>query len=218
MGKKIIVVQNWTSLKQADVASFAINTAQKMTDNPNFAKPAIDLETMAATAGQYTIAFGNRLNGKNAREAFMAIKSNLFDLLQQQATYVTSVAGGDTQIITSGGWEASKGSISKKTTPTQPKAPAVAFKNGDLTVSTSTVKGATSYLWVVFLGGAFPINITNNQLDINQSAKYIIVPAGTTRECVRNVSVGADVTVQVLAQNTAGKSSFSVPVSFHTGG
>jgi hypothetical protein len=50
------------------------------------------------------------------------------------------------------------------------------------------------------------------------SGPAIVIPDGTTRETLHNViAAGTKITVQVLAQNTAGKSGFSAAVTFTVG-
>ena len=52
-----------------------------------------------------------------------------------------------------------------------------------------------------------------SQLNLNMLSNIIIVPAGSTREFVHGLARKTEVTVQVLAQNAAGKSALSTAVS-----
>ena len=82
-----------------------------------------------------------------------------------------------------------------------------------MNLSVDTVKYADSYFWIVFIGEAFPITITHNQMEVSNAGNYIMIPAGTSRECVRGLAPGTKITVQVLAQNATGKSEFTLPVT-----
>ncbi len=222
--RAIVVLLIWTRMKQSEISSFAMNVVAKMTGNILFPNPAVKLDDLQKSALEFAEKFGNRKNGKNARAELKLAKANLFLLLKSQADYINGIVKEQTdplvrdEMITSAGMVSTKGSASKSTVPEQPKVPKVGYANGEVRLNVPAVKGASSYLWVIFFGAPFGITVTNGQIEIDQKAKYIMIPVGKAREVVSNVAVGADITVQVLAQNAAGKSSFSPAVAFHTGG
>ena len=219
MKKKLFVLITWKRMKQAEVAGFVFNTVTMMTDNKYFAEPAVPMPDMSKAASLYAEKYGNRKNGGNGKADFLNAKKALFALLDTQAKYVTIEAqnADKEDIITSSGFVSSKSSNSRSVVPVQPKNPVVSYKNGELILSLKKVKEANSYCWVIFLGTAFPIIVSDNVLNIDPKAKFMMIPAGNLRETVRGIGVGQDLYVQVLAQNTAGKSSFTLPVFVHTG-
>ena len=222
MIRKYIVLVTWRKMKQGELAPFVLNIVVKMTDNDYFPTPAVALTDLEKAAQRYSSAVGNRLNGAMARAELKAAKAAIFALLYKQSDYVNEVSAkdtivGDDIIIASSGFTSSKGSASKSVTPVQPKTLTAKYVNGELVITTPAIAGATGYCWVIFFGPAYPVNITSNALEIDAKAKFFIVPAGNTRECVSNIPMGVDLYVQVLAQNPAGKSAFSPTVFVHTG-
>lgn len=213
MARTAGVKKNFPAAKPALLAPFMTNVATSMDGNANFPDAPVDSKTMNEAAGIVLMAYSNRKNGVMAKEALKTAVTNGLDLLTTQAAYVNTVAGGNVEVITSSGFSATKTSKTKAVTPQTPKPPVLENVNGELSMKISTVKGAASYCWLVFVGAPSSVSITNSQLNFNMQSNVIVVPAGSTRECVRGLSRGTEVTVQVLAQNTAGKSALSAGVS-----
>jgi len=137
-------------------------------------------------------------------------------LLHTEAVYVNGIANGNAATIEAAGFTATSNSRNRAVVLATPNAPAVSGNAAALRLIIPAVQGADSYCWVIFTGETTNATIAETHITLNGPA--IVIPDGITREVLHNViAAGTKLTVQVLAQNTAGKSGFSAAVSFTVG-
>ncbi len=214
--KAIVVLISWVRNSALDIVSFALNIVTKMTDNTNFPKPKVPLTELSDAAHRLEDAYASRKNGMDGKLEYEAALDGLNERLYSQASYVNDIAAGNAQIIASSGFEPSNNARVPATIPVTPNPPKVKpLGNGIMSISTDKVSGASSYLYVIFLGDdVFNITVQDDYILMPPSTiKTIIIPEGGLREDIRGLVPGTKVHVQVLAQNTAGKSPFSAMVS-----
>jgi hypothetical protein len=214
--KLITVLISWVRSSALDIASFAANIALKMKNNTYFKTPKVPLPDLAAAADRLEKAYPKRKNGTEGKLEYEAALDGLNEKLYSQASYVNGIAEGDPLIISSSGFVPSTNERVTATVPTTPNPPKLKTEAGGiLHISVDKVAGADSYLYVLFLGDeTFNIGVQDDYIMMPSTLiKTIIIPDGGMREDVRGLLPGTKVHVQVLAQNTAGKSPFSALVS-----
>lgn len=220
MPKPIVVLMNWNDMTPTEMASFAHNIAAKMplaqakltAADP----PPITPAEMDAAANRLEMAYANRMNGAVAKTEFENADTALDELLHVQAAFVNIAANGNKLIIEAFGFTATTDSRKKAVVPATPNAAKFSGNAGALHLLIDAVPGATSYCWVIFTSGATNATVTNTHIVLSGAA--IIIPDGGARETLRGViPAGTVVSVQVLAQNAAGKSSFSPMITFTIG-
>ena len=136
--------------------------------------------------------------------------------IKRWTAYVNSIANGDVTVIESAGFTATSDSRKKAVVPAVPNAPVISGNASALHLQIPAVAGAVNYCWVIFTGDATAATVTDTHIVLNGAA--IVLPDGTARETLRNaIPAGTKISVQVLAQNAAGKSAFSPLVSFTVG-
>jgi len=217
MAKPIVVLMNWNNMTPVEMASLAHNISAKLAaDTSTFPAPAVAPASLSAAASRLELAYANRMNGAAAKTEFEAADTALDELLLTGAAYVTSLANGNVVIIEASGFTASTNSRKTTVVPAAPNAPKISGNAGALHLTIPAVQGAASYCWIISLGDAAMASVADTHIVLSGAAT--VIPDGTTREVLRNVlAPGTKVAVQVLAQNTAGKSGFSTPVSFTVG-
>jgi hypothetical protein len=214
--KLITVLISWARSKALDIVSFALTVGKKMTGNANFPTPKVPPAAITAAANRLEAAYAARKNGSEAKLEYEDAFDDLNDKLYAQAGYVDNIADGDAMIIASSGFVASNNARTPSTVPGTPAPPKLKTEAGGiLHLSIDRVPGALSYLYVLFLGeDVFNIEVLDDYIIMPPTLiKTIIIPEGGLREDIRGLIPGTKVHVQVLAQNTAGKSPFSPLVS-----
>jgi hypothetical protein len=176
-----------------------------MTNNPNFAAPSPDLDSLsdAATAleSAYNAALQARANAK-MQTSVMGQKSAVLDLLlMQEASYVQSTSGGDKAKIESAGFDVrdTPTPIGQLPAPAEPKA--VPSQNpGMIQLSWKKVRGAKSYL-------------IERALD-NQRLEWAAASTSTkTKAMVNTMTSGLRYWFRVAAIGSAGQGTWSEPIS-----
>ncbi|MEP6466006.1 MAG: hypothetical protein ABJB05_06855 [Parafilimonas sp.] len=181
-----------------------------------FPSPTVAPAALNTAATRLELAYANRMNGAAAKTDFETADKAVDDLLHTEAAYVNSIANGNSSIIEAAGFTATSNKHTRAVVPGTPNAPAVTGNAAALHLIIPAIQGADSYCWVIFTGDA--ANATIAETHIALSGAAIVIPDGTTREVLHNViAAGTKITVQVLAQNTAGKSGFSSAVTFTVG-
>jgi hypothetical protein len=208
---------NWTKMPQTEVASFAHGTSTKMSEDPaTFTSPAVSYKIMDASATRVENAYANRMNGPAAKTELKNAFADLNDNLHLQAAYVNSIANGDTATIENAGFVASSNIRKTKTIPAVPVTPSIKGNAAKLQLKINAVPGAKNYCWVIFTDSTGTVSVKNRTVFVSGAA--IIIPDGKARETLHNlIDAGTKITVQVLAQNSAGKSGFSAAVSITVG-
>ena len=217
MAKPIVVLMNWIHKSPTQMASLAHNVSARLTaESGTFSSPAISPADLNTAANRLEMAYANRMNGAAGKAEFDNADEALDEMLHTEAAYVNSVANGDNVIIELSGFTATTNQRKAAVVPAVPNAPTVTGNAGALHLQIPAVPGAYSYCWVIFTGDSVAATVADTHIGL--SGAGIVIPDGLTREVLRNViAPGTKITVQVLAQNTAGKSGFSAAVSFTVG-
>ena len=216
MAKPIVVLMNWPKMKSIQMAALAHNIASKINASGQFPDAPVAAKNLDAAANRLELAYANRINGPEAKTEFEAAGNALDDLLRQEAAYVNTLANGDTVLIEAAGFTATNNERKRATVPAAPNAPTVSGNASELHLLIPSVPGARNYCWIIFTGEAATATVAETHITLSGAA--IVIPDGTTRETLRGViAAGTKITVQVLAQNAAGKSGFSTAVSFTVG-
>jgi hypothetical protein len=208
---------NWNEMSPVNMAALAHSVSAKIAaGTTTFPSPTITPAALDAAANRLELAYANRMNGAAAKTEFNVADAAVDDLLHTEAAYVNDVAKGNTAIIEASGFTATTNGRKKAVVPATPDAPKIWGNAAALHLQIPAVPGATSYCWIIFTGDATNATIADTHIGLNGPA--IVIPEGITRELLHNViAAGTKITVQVLAQNTAGKSGFSAAVSFTVG-
>jgi hypothetical protein len=177
-----------------------------MSNNPNFAAPSPELNTLskaaAALESAYNAALQARANAK-MQTSIMGQKSAALDLLlMQEASYVQSSAGGDKAKIESAGFDVrdTPTPIGQLPPPAEPKA--VPSPNpGTIHLSWKKVRGAKSYL-------------IERALDSNQPLEWAVATMSTkTKAMVNTMTSGLRYWFRIAAVGSAGPGAWSEPIS-----
>ncbi len=219
MQKQIIVLISWDTEKPTQMASFAHGVAEKIAGNAaTFPAPPVTPANLDAAATRVELAYANRLNGPAAKTELQAADNALDILLHNLSTYVSNVANGDVAVIQSAGFKASSNTRLPATSPAVPVAAKISGNAAALHLQTDKINGAVNYCWLIFTGEPVSATVTADCI-ILPAAPVMIIPDGHVQETLRNtIPAGTKISVQVLAQNAAGKSGFSPLVSFMVGG
>ena len=177
-----------------------------MTNNPNFAAPSPDLDTLSeAAAGlesAYNAALQARANAK-MQTSVMGQKSALLDsLLMQEASYVQNSSGGDKAKIESAGFDVRDTPTPIGQLPPPPEPKAVPSHNaGTINLSWKKVRGAKSY-------------IVERATDSNQALEWSAAAASTkTKAIVNTMTSGLRYWFRIAAIGSAGQGGWSEPIS-----
>lgn len=217
MPKLIVVLMNWIKMKATDMAGFARGVVTNMTNNKNFTDPDVALSDLSSAAVAVEDAYGNRNNSISGETDLQDAVDDLNALLHTQAYYVNSIAVGSASIIESAGFKATSNSRTKKDIPATCSAPTVSGNSSKLQLKVPKVIGAASYCWIIYIGAAVSATISSNVISIPQ-ATMMIIPSGKTIEYLRGIiPAGTVISVQVLAQNSAGMGGFSSMITFTVG-
>ena len=222
MSKTIVVLMNWIHMVATVMASFAHNIATKMSPSnvkiPDTPTPPVTPQQMDDAADRLELAYATRMNGAEAKTEYENADTALNELLHEHSEYVNTVANGDKVIIEAFGFTATSNDRKKAVVPATPAVPKIWGNAAELHLQIAGVPGAISYCWVIFTGGDAKAGATVAETHIVLSCAAIVIPDGTTREILRGViAAGTTIGVQVLAQNSAGKSGFSPLINFTAG-
>ena len=220
MASKFFPLKNWPKTNGQKKAGFAINTVNKMTTNTNFVSPGttinggVVLTVMKDAADDLNAKYLLRLNGDQAMGAYETANTLMETLLVKQCDYVNITSGGNSDIIKSSGFNCSKEADTQAVIPPTP-GPANISIDGDgiITISTIKVPGAEDYCIVIFIGAVTTVKVIGKYISFPNGGVTIVIPKAGLHETITGLTPGVEVTVITLAQNTAGKSAFSVPVS-----
>ncbi len=220
MASQFFPLKNWSKSNGQKKAGFATNTVTKMTGNANFASPGttinggVVLTVMTAAANDLAAKYLLRLNGTEAAGQYNTANVLMETLLVKQCNYVNITSGGDPDKIKSSGFNCSAETDSKSVIPPTP-GPAIIGINGDgaISVSTPKVDGADDYCTVIFIGEVTSVSVIGKYISFPNGGVTIVIPRAGLHEIVTGLTPGTKVTVMTLAQNAAGKSAFSTPVS-----
>lgn len=177
-----------------------------MTNNPNFAAPSPDLDTLsdaaAALESAYNAALQARANAKT-QTSLMGQKSAVLDLLlMQEASYVQSSSGGDKAKIESAGFDVrdTPTPIGQLPPPAEPRA-LPSPNAGTIHLSWKKVHGAKSYL-------------IERAVDSNEALQWSAAATSTrTKAIVNTMTSGFRYWFRVAAVGSAGQGAWSEPIS-----
>ena len=217
MSKPIVVLMNWIHVPALQMASLAHNVSAKLAAaSTTFPSPTVTPAVLNTAATRLELAFANRMNGAAAKTEYETADTALDTLLHTEAAYVNGIANGNAATIEAAGFTATSNSRNRAVVPATPNAPSVNGNAAALHLQIPSVPGAESYCWVIFTGEATSATIADTHIVLGGPA--IVIPDGITREVLHTViAASTKITVQVLAQNTAGKSGFSSAVNFTVG-
>ena len=176
-----------------------------MTNNPNFAAPSPDLDTLsdaaAALESAYNAALQARANAK-MQTSVMGQKSAVLDLLlMQEASYVQSSSRGDKAKIESAGFDVRDNPtpFGQLPAPTEPKA-APSQNPGTINLSWKKVRGAKSYL-------------IERAVDSNRLEWAAATASTKTKAVVNTMTSGLRYWFRVAAVGSAGQGTWNEPIS-----
>ncbi len=130
----------------SDLIEFSRNSIEKMTNNPSFKTPMVDLAQMTTA----TDALDNAVIAAYTNDRLKIAEKNskreaLITLLAQQAAYVQSIAAGDLNVLLSSGFQP----VSTNRSQVELSAPVIEnvenSASGQLSLRLSPVKTAKSY-------------------------------------------------------------------------
>ena len=212
MKKKPYVIINWKITSPTGMYRVSSKVVECMTGNKNFATPAVPMPEFTEASDRLNTAIDNRKNGPAARTELKQAADDMDTKLRTQADYVTQTANGDIKVIESSGFEVNKGSDSKSVVPDTPIIKSLKSSKGIVNLSAIKPKGAASLCWLLFIDiDPVPVTVTSNTIELPSGIRVIIIPAGKAKETYGGLPIGTKVTVQVLAQNAAGKSALTAP-------
>ena len=204
------VVINWNVQKPSTVIDVATGVSEKMKDNEHFLTPKVPMTDFDEKLNRAQKAYINRDNGKLAQIELTNAISDLDIALRTQSRYVNEASGYDQAIIETSGYKASKGYNTKSVEPDMPTNVKLTSKNGNVTAKAKKPKGAASLCWAVYYGEVKEmVTVAKNMLSVPAGTAVQIIPCGKANEVIKGLQTGTRVSVQVLAQNAAGKSALS---------
>lgn len=219
MPRQIVVRISWTHSSPTEMASFAHGVAAAISKNAvTFPSPAVSSNDLDDAANRVEMAYANRMNGALAKTELDNADTALDKLLHDEGGYVNSVAKGNKAIIQLAAFVPISDANTASVVPATPNAGKITGNAAALTIETNKVNGAESYCWIIFLDTPVTAVVADTYIKL-PAAPVIIIPNGHLRETLHNViPAGTRISVQVLAQNSAGKSGFSPLVSITVGG
>jgi hypothetical protein len=210
----ISVKHVWVGATPLESAAYARGTVVSMTGNALFLNPDVPLNDITQAALRLEHAWASRKNGPSAAEELKLATADMAAKNTAQADYVERIAKGDVATIVSAGMTTTsldRAAPSLPEVPQQPKL--IPGVGGHLKVILSAVAGAKSYCYAVFTDEHVPIDIVNEDLIIPPKSGIIIRPSATCSEEFSGFQPGKQVSVQVLAINSAGYSHWSMPAT-----
>lgn len=220
MASAFFPLKNWPKKDGQKKAGFATNTVTKMTGNSNFATPGttinggVVLTVMTSAANDLAAKYLLKDNGTEAMGHYETANVLLEGLLAKQCAYVNITSAGDPDKIKSSGFNCSAGAKAKAIIPDTPgPAHIIIDGGGAITIGTPKVAGADSFCTVIFIGEVTEVVVVGKHISFPNGGVTIVIPTASLFETITGLTPGTKVTVMTLAQNAAGKSSFSTPVS-----
>ena len=199
-----MVLISWALTAQLKMVAFAMNVVKFMGDNVLlFASPDVVLIALKAAADRLQLAYNNRNNGDEGKLEYKNAAIALDTLLHSQASYINKIAKGDASFIAKSGFKSTTHNYSRKVITDKPD-PARLETNasGGLKITLLKVTGASSYIYVVFLGVVGTIFVGKNY--VKPSTQAIVITKGKLIESLTGIAKGTIVTVIPFTQNSAG--------------
>ena len=220
MASQFFPLKKWPKIDGQKKAGFATNTVTKMTGNANFVTPGttinggVVLTVMTAAANDLAAKYLLKDNGTIAMGNYDTANALLEGLLVKQCAYVNITSGGDPDKIKSSGFLCSAGAKAKAVIPDTPGPAHLTIDGGGaVTIATPKVVGAESYCTVIFIGAVTTVVVVGKHIFFPNGGVTIVIPTAGIFETITGLTPGTEITVMTLAQNSAGKSGFSTPIS-----
>jgi len=207
MVKLLVVLISWSVKAQLKMIALAIHVVKMIGDNVGtFATPTVVLTALKAAADRMQLAYNNRKNGEEGRLEYANAAIALDILLHSQANYVNGIAKGDAAIIAKSGYQSTTNNKIKPVITDHPGPTKLTTNGGGgLKINLQKVIGATSYIYVVFMGIVGTILVGKNF--VKPSIEAVVIGKGKLTESLAGIPKGSIVTVIPFAQNSAGISA-----------
>ena len=205
----MVVKASISELNKASAAAVASRgdvVVEALTKNSDiFDKPIPDVPTLKAKNEQLKAAILNYETvggGRLAAAAVTTLRADMAGLLRLEASYVTSRANGNMEILLKGGFPIQKPTRSPIGQLPAPDAPSASqgTKSGQLDAATTPLYGGQAYLWRVALASSPEVYVQTAQTTAASTSFYDLTP-------------GAIFNVEVQVIGSAGPSDFSAPGS-----
>jgi hypothetical protein len=172
-----------------------------LTNNPNFATPALTLAAVTTALAAFTTAVADAVNGgKEMTVIKKARRAELVSLMRQLASYVTVTSDGDLEKLLSSGFPYQKPVRTPVGNLPAPEVPTLRLpiKSGQLDAAITPIYGAASYNWRLALASAPAVFVQTAQ---------------TTggRNTFEGLTPGQTYNVEVNAVGSNGPSDWSEP-------
>lgn len=158
------------------INDFAVGVADGVYGNPaTFMSPTINELDFRALITEFVNKKGSYESGNVPRTVFITAKDNLMAALDTTADYVDGVAQGNTNTVTLGGYEATKGNNSKVNPPVQPTG--IIIKrgiNGQLLAECAKMDKVVFYGALLVADNPLPDNI-----GINAAGQVVVTGSGS---------------------------------------
>jgi hypothetical protein len=136
----------FAKLTDGELAPFAGNTIEKMTDNPGYLEPRVPLSEMSEAKNNFFTDYAaSKGGGRVATATKNASRRKLINLLRQQAAYVQSIAGGDLALLLSSGFLAASTNRARMVLPQAMIKSVKWLQSTKLSVAVEPVKSARGY-------------------------------------------------------------------------
>jgi len=213
MSKLIIVLINWSVRAQLKMIALGLNVAKMMGINVSiFDLPDVSLIVLEKAVERLQVAYNGRNMGDEGKTEYTNATLALDELLHLQAFYVNKVAKGSAAIIEKAGFKSTSNIVNKKVITIAPNAAALETNGGGgLKLTLLPVIGASSHIHVIFLGTPGTIEIGLHF--VKPSGEAIVLTKAKLVERLKGIASGTIVTVVSFAQNSAGISPASLPIS-----
>lgn len=158
------------------INDFAVGVADGIYGNPaTFMTPGITEADFRALILDFVNKKGSYESGNVPRTVFITAKDNLMAALDTNADYVDSVAQGNENIVTLGGYEATKGNSSKVNPPVQPTN--IVIKRG---ISGELLAECIKMDKVVYYGAILVAdNPLPDYISINAAGQVVVTDSGS---------------------------------------
>jgi hypothetical protein len=208
------VIKNWDYRQPKTLLDVGSNVSEKMEGNKNFLNPPTPVSDLILKMQRTQTAYNNRDNGKLAKTELKDASKDMDSTLRVLGIYVTNESKGVLSVLQTSGFEASKGKGSKSVIPGMPTNVKLKSKNNYVTMSAKKPAGTATMCWVIYYGEATALaTVEDNMVKIPAGVEARIIGAGKASQRLSSLPTGTKVTVQVMAQNAAGCSALSEPVT-----
>ncbi len=200
------------AMSPSDKMQFMTNTIAKMTNKPVYANPLIALTgTNGTSMTELIAAFGEAEASKN--QALIKPALAAFNkAIRRQCLFIDVVADGSETIITDAGFIATSADIVAAIALAKPAAPVLTHGAvGCIKKTSTTLKGAKSYLSIITSNGSLPIDISGDCIAITPAAgdKILIDSRTSTKATYSGLPSGTRMYVTTFGFNKLGKSPAS---------